>query len=127
MNCLKIDPNLLIKKINPKRRDNNYDCLDHIKYYKIPVIIYYDFFLSIEEFKLKNIWNQIIISWNKMKYDLRENKDFIQSDYSKNEYHLIHENMNDTYFNDLLSDFIKDKHFKCFFVCNIIQNNITSK
>jgi len=127
MNCLKIDPNLLTKKINPNRRDYNYNCLDHIKYYKIPVKIYYDFLLSIEGFKLKNIWNQIIINWNRMKYELRENKDFIQSDYSDNKYHQIHININDEEFNDLLKDFIKGNNLKCLFICNIVQNNITPK
>ena len=31
MNCLKVDPNLLTKRIDPKIRDFNYACLDILK------------------------------------------------------------------------------------------------
>jgi len=127
MNCLEIDPNLLSKKIDTRKRDTNYTCLNPIKEYNLPVKVYYDYFLSIEEFKLKNLWNHMIISWNQMKYDLREKQDFMTSNYSKNEYHQNHKNMNDTEFNELLLDFIGDNHLKCFFICNSIQNTITPK
>ena len=127
MNCLKIDPNLLKKRIDTRRRDFNYTCLDMIKEYNLPVEIYYDYFSSLEEFKLKNLWNHIIIKWNQMKYDIRENNDFIKSEYSNDEYHQIHKQIDDTVFNDLLIDFINDHHLKYFFVCNSIQNTIISK
>jgi len=127
MNCLWIDPNLLSKKIDRSERYTNYTCLDQIKEYNLPIGIYYDYFSSIEGFRLKNIWNRIIINWNRMKYDLREKEEFINSEYSENEYHQIHANMNDREFNDLLSDFCGHNHLKCFFACNIIQNSISPK
>ena len=40
MNCLKIDPNLLKKRIDTRRRDFNYTCLDMFKEYNLPVEIY---------------------------------------------------------------------------------------
>ena len=55
MNCLKIDPNLL--KIDTKIREYNYIFLDILKEYKLPIEIYYDYLLSIEDFKLKSLWN----------------------------------------------------------------------
>ena len=127
MNCLKMDPNLLIKKIDINLRDFNYNFLDIVKEYNFSVEIYYNYFLSSEKFKLKNLWNHIIIKWNQMEYDLRENDDFLDSEYSKNEYHQIHTKMNDNDLNELLINFIDNNHLKCFFVCNSIQNYITPK
>jgi hypothetical protein len=115
MNCLKMDPNLLIKKIDINLRDFNYNFLDIVKEYNLSVKIYYNYFLSIEKFKLKNLWNHIIIKWNQMEYDLRENDDFLDSEYSKNEYHQIHTKMNDNDLNELLINFIDNLIF-CFIV-----------
>ena len=53
MNCLHIDPNTLIKKIYPLRREYDYIFLERLKSYEIPIHIYYHYLLSIEEFKLK--------------------------------------------------------------------------
>jgi hypothetical protein len=122
-----MEPNLLIKKIDINLRDFNYNFLDIVKEYNFSVEIYYNYFLSIEKFKLKNLWNHIIIKWNQMEYDLRENDDFLDSEYSKNEYHQIHTKMNDNDLNELLINFIDNNHLKCFFVCNSIQNYITPK
>ena len=89
--------NIVEQKLNPIRRDYNYSCLDLLKEFDIPINIYYKYFLNNETFKLKNIWNHMIIKWNKMKRDLKEkpNKDFIKSNYSHNNYHQIHNDMND--------------------------------
>ena len=127
MNCLNIDPNLLSKNIISRRRDFSYNCLDILKEYNLPSEIYYDSFLSVEVFKLKNLWNNIIINWNKMNYDLRETKEFTESEYSNNKYHQIHIKMNDNDLNELLNDFINNNHLKCYFVCNSIQKYITPK
>jgi hypothetical protein len=123
MNCV---VNFVNKNDN-QIREFNYTCLSILKGYNLSSKIYYNYFLSIEDFKLKNLWNHIIIKWNKMKYDLRENDNFLDSEYSKNEYHQIHENMDDNDFNELLIKFIDNNHLKCFFVCNIIKNYITPK
>ena len=127
MNCLKIDPNDLIKKIDNPRREYNYSILDSLNEYNIPVGIYYQYFLSIEEFKLKNLWNHTIIRWNQMKRNLNENKDFLESKYSKNKYHQIHKDINDKEFHNLFNNFIQKDSLKSLFVCNCIQNYITPK
>ena len=127
MNCLKMDPNNLLKKIDNKRRDYNYFCLDNLKEYNIPIEIYYGYFLSIEEFKLKNLWNHIVMRWSRMKRDLSNNKEFLKSKYSKKDYYQIHKDMNDEEFQDLLINFIYKNQFKSLFVCNCIQNYISSK
>ena len=51
MNCLHMDPNLLVKKIDSKRRDFIYTCFKDLKEFNLPVDIYYGYFLGIEEFK----------------------------------------------------------------------------
>ena len=124
MNCLKIDPTDLIKKIDNSRREYNYSSLDSLNEYNIPIEIYYRYFLSIEEFKLKNIWNHMILRWNKMKLEMKKNKDFQSSEYSKNEYHQIHINISDELLNELFNNFITKNHFKGIFVINCIQNYI---
>ena len=83
MNCLKVDPELLVKRIDSKLRDTNYDCLDILNDYNISPNIYYDFLLGIDDYKLKNVWNLVIIRWNQMKLSLKDNKKFKMSDYSK--------------------------------------------
>ena len=72
MNCLHIDPNNLIQKIETCKRDFNYNFLEILKTYEIPVHIYYNYLLSIEEFKLKNIWNILVKKWNTMNDELNE-------------------------------------------------------
>ena len=62
-----------------------------------------------------------------MKRDLNENKDFLKSKYSKKEYHQIHKDMNDKEFHNLFNEFIQNNLLKSLFVCNCIQNYITSK
>ena len=125
MNCLKIDPNLL--KIDTKIRDYNYTCLDILKEYKLPIEIYYDYLLSIEEFKLKSLWNHTIKKWNQMKQDLSDKQDFIKSELSTTDYHQIHKKITDTELNEVFSDFVSLNHFKGLFVCNCIQNYIYPK
>ena len=125
MNCLKMDPNNLLKKIDNKRRDYNYSFLNSLIELNIPIEIYYQYFLSIEEFKLKNLWNHMIMRWNQMKRDLKDNKDFLKSKYSKGTYHQIHKDMNDKEFNNLLTTSIENNQFKSLFFCNCIQNYIS--
>ena len=83
MNCLHIDPNTLIRKIDPLRREYDYIFLERLKSYEIPIYIYYHYLLSIEEFKLKNIWNILVNRWNIMNDELKDNLSF-----NKSEYHI---------------------------------------
>ena len=43
MNCLKMNPELLIKRIDVKLRDTEYTFLDILNEYNIPSNIYYTF------------------------------------------------------------------------------------
>ena len=124
MNLLKIDPTLLVNKIDNPIRFYQYTCFNDLSKYNIPIDIYSNYLLSIEEFKLRNIWNHMIIRWNKMKLEMKNNKDFQSSDYSKNEYHQIHINISDELLNELFNNFINKNHFKGIFVINCIQNYI---
>ena len=66
----------------------------------------------------------MILRWNKMKLEMKKNKDFQSSDYSKNEYHQIHINISDELLNELFNNFINRNNFKGIFVINCIQNYI---
>ena len=124
MNLLKIEPDSLLKKIDNPIRSYQYTCFNDLVEYNIPINIYSDYLLSIEEFKLKNIWNHIIIRWNKMKLQMVQNKEFQSSEYSKNDYHQIHTNLNDEELNELLNKFSNKNHLKSIFAINCIQNYI---
>tara|TARA_B100001094_G_C18066869_1_gene737905 strand:- start:382 stop:765 length:384 start_codon:yes stop_codon:yes gene_type:complete len=127
MNCLKVDPELLVKRIDSKLRDTNYDFLDILNDYNISPNIYYDFLLGIDDYKLKNVWNHVIIRWNQMKLSLKDNKKFKMSDYSKKNYYQNHNNISDEVLNKLFNEFISNSPVKCFFVANCIQNYIYPK
>ena len=127
MNCLDIDPKLLSKKLTYKLRSYNYDCLNLLNKYEISYDIYYDYLLSIETFKLKNIWNILVKTWNNMKRELSNNIEFNNSIYSQTKYNFIHETIDDEKLNSLLTGFIDKDYIKSFFVCNIIQKCITPK
>jgi hypothetical protein len=126
MNCLHIDPNTLIRKIEPLRREYDYTFLEILKSYEIPIHIYYHYLLSIEEFKLKNIWNILVNRWNKMNDELSENDMFSKSDYCI-KYSMNHENINDEILNSRLNDFVEEDILKALFLCNIIQGCIVPK
>jgi len=126
MNCLNINPDKLNKKMSHKLRDFNYSCLDLLKSYEIPIHIYYHYLVSIEEFKLKNIWNFLVTQWQKMNSDLKDNKEFSTGSYN-NIYIKHHETMDDTQLNDLLLEFVDDDILKSLFLCNIIQGFIVPK
>lgn len=126
MNCLHIDPNTLIRKIDPLRREYDYIFLERLKSYEIPIYVYYHYLLSIEEFKLKNIWNILVNRWNKMNDELSENDTFVKSDYCIR-YQMNHENINDEILNSRLNDFVEGDTLKALFLCNIIQGFIIPK
>lgn len=127
MNCLNIDPYNLIKKIEPPRRDFNYKFLEILKSYEIPIHIYYNYLLNVEEFKLKNIWNILVRKWNIMKDELNEISPlFSKSDYNI-KYFMNHETINDELLNDQLIMFVSDDITKGLFLCNIIQGCIIPK
>jgi hypothetical protein len=126
MNCLHIDPNNLIRKIEPLRREYDYIFLEILKSYEIPIHIYYDYLLSIEEFKLKNIWNILVNRWNKMNDELNNNDMFSKSDYCI-KYNMNHVNIDDKILNDRLNDFVGEDILKALFLCNIIQGCIIPK
>lgn len=126
MNCLNINPNTLTRKIEYLRRDYNYSFLDLLKSYEIPIHIYYHYFLSIEEFKLKNVWNILVNRWNIMNDELINNDTFINSKYNI-KYNMNHKNIDDEILNDRLNEFVSDNILKGLFLCNIIQSLIIPK
>jgi len=126
MNCLHIDPNNLIRKIDPLRREYDYTFLERLKSYEIPIHIYYHYLLSIEEFKLKNIWNILVNRWNIMNDELNDNNTFVKSNYNI-KYLMNHKNIDDEILNDRLNDFIDDNILKALFLCNAIQSQIVPK
>ena len=50
MNCLKMNPEILIRRIDIKLRDTNYSFLNILNEYNIPSNIYYDYLSGLDEY-----------------------------------------------------------------------------
>ena len=102
--------------------DFNYDCFEIMDDY-IDIKIYYNLLNSVEEFRLKNIWNYTVSKWNIMNNTLIEKKNinFIKSLYNK-KYDQIHININSEKINNQFKLFIDNDLMKSLFVINCIQN-----
>ena len=115
---------LLIKRINIKLRDNEYTFLNILDEYNIPIKIYYEYLCGIDEYKLKNVWNCIIIQWiqinNQMKK--RNKKKYLNSSYYNQIYKHNHIIISPEELNNLLNEFIDNDIFKALFVVICLQN-----
>ena len=120
MDYLFIDPNTLIKRIDINST-YQFKFLKILEDY-IPIEFYNKYLSYISEYKLKNIWNHIVIKWNTMR-SLVTKKTYIESDYPQQKYNQIHEIINEDRLNELIEDFISGDIFKAFFAVNCIQNH----
>lgn len=87
----------------------------------IPINIIYDYLCSNINYKLKNIWNHIVLKWIQAKQKLIDNNNFKKSIYYHQKYEFIHDNIDDDKLNELLNDFIKSDIFKAVFVVECIN------
>ena len=127
MNAIRVDPEILLKKVDPAFRTYEYTCFNIVSSY-IPEISPYTMYLnSIEEFQLKNICNDVISRWNKMKRELADDPSFKRSRYLKGDYHQIHSYISESELNTLFTDFIGQHKVKSIFVLNCIQKHIYSE
>lgn len=85
-----------------------------------PINIIYGYCSSKINYKLKNIWNHIVLKWIQANGKLNDNN-FIKSIYYKQKYNFIHHNIDDNKLNELLNDFIKNDIFKAVFVVECIN------
>ena len=123
MEHLKIEPEVLKKKITMRIEDYNYTCFDILEKY-LDISIFIDYLNSMEVFKLKNIWNHIILRWIQMDQKLKDKLNYKRSKYSKEKYTHIHITILPDEFNNLLSNFINNDIMKGLFVINCIENYI---
>lgn len=122
MNYLKYDIINLNNNIQYLHREYDYTFLSQLKEI-IDVDIIYNYLLSIEEYKLKNIWNHFIKKWSYMNTQLNSNKTYKKSKYFKpdiQQIKYIHTRITDNILNEKLSAFIKDDNCKAIFIINII-------
>ena len=84
-----------------KIKENNYTCFDTMRDY-LDISIFTDYLNSIEVFKLKNIWNHIILRWIQMDHKLKDKLNYKRSKYSKEKYTHIHTTILSEEFNNLL-------------------------
>ena len=123
MEYLFIDPNILLKKIGNSNENYRFRFLNIVNDY-IPTQFYNQYLDDISEYKLKNIWNHIVIKWIKMHNALSKTngKEYLNSEYSKQKYNHIHEIIDKSMLDKLIEDFIEGDIFKAFFAVNCIQN-----
>ncbi len=82
----------------------------------------YKYLNEITYHKNKNVWNSIVIKWIQMHNGNKNNKEYLKSEYSKQKYTQIHDNIVSEELNLLLEDFIGQDLFKALFVVNCITN-----
>jgi len=120
MEYLKVNPELL-----PKLPNINihfiFDCFHLLKEH-IPIEWFNLYLNTITEYRLKNIWNHIILKWIKMQNKLNS-KALLDSEYSNQKYNLIHENITYEELNYILNYFIKEDILKALFAANCIQDH----
>ena len=123
MEHLRVNPEVLLKRITLQIEDYNYTCFDTMRDY-LDISIFTDYLNSIEVFKLKNIWNHIILRWIQMDHKLKNKLNYKRSKYSKQKYNHIHATILPEELNHLMTQFINNDHMKGLFVINCIQNYI---
>ena len=121
MEYLKNNNKILKNKIV---NDFNYTCFDLLND-NIPIEPFYNYLNSVIDYKLKNIWNTIVIHWIQIKQRMisKNKKDYMSSIYYGQEYNHIHSMITDIELNNLLIQFIHKDKFKAMFVILCIQNN----
>ena len=125
MEYLVIDPDILLKKlVNDNLNDNYQFTFLIILNDYIPTNFYNKYLNNLSEYKLKNIWNHIVIKWIKMHNELskKNEKGYLNSVYYKQKYYHTHEIINKTTLDNLIKEFIGGDIFKAFFAVNCIQN-----
>lgn len=101
----------------------NYTFLNIIKE-NIPVDYFYNYINSLDEYKFKNIWNSVVLNWNKsQKNIITKSKKYKESKYLKQKYEYNHTNIKSEKLNELLNNFVDDDKFKALFIAICIANN----
>lgn len=122
MEYINLNPILINKKYE---KINNYpfNFLEIIKE-NIPIDCIYHYINHLIEYKLKNIWNCIVIQWiqinNQMKK--RNKKKYLNSIYYNQKYNHNHKIISHKQLNNLLNEFINNDIFKALFVVICLQN-----
>jgi hypothetical protein len=123
MEYLSIDPIKIEQKYLPLR-NYNYDCFSSLESY-LPINTFTIYLNSLIEYKLKNVWNTVVIHWIQMqkKMDKRNKEIYKNSVYSEQKYNYIHHTIDDEELNNYLKDFIENDLFKAMFVLLCIQKD----
>ena len=122
MNYLKYDPSTI--HIDYFKRDFTYTFLDPFTDY-CDIAPIYHYLLSIDNFKLKNIWNHFVQRWKNMDRNMNQNKKYKQSIYSSTKsINYIHTSMKDEDLDQYFTNFIDQNICRLIFVLNCILTNI---
>lgn len=122
MNYLKYDPSTI--NTDYLKRDFIYTFLDQFTDY-CDISLIYHYLLSIDQFKLKNIWNHFVKKWRDMNLTMNQNNKYKQSIYSSTKkLNYIHTTMKDEDLDHYFSNFIDQNICRLIFVLNCILTNI---
>ena len=89
MEYLKVPPEKMYRRFRPIQNEYHSSSLDMLSPY-LDISPFTDYISSLEDFRLKNIWNAVVIQWTRIHYELSDNKSFKRSPYSKQNYSQIH-------------------------------------
>ena len=119
MEYLKVPPEKMYRRFRPTQNEYHSPSFDMLSPY-IDISPFTDYISSLEDFRLKNIWNAVVVQWTRIHYELSDNKSFKRSPYSKQKYSQIHTSFSHERFEQLLNGFIENDIMKGVFVLQCI-------
>ena len=119
MEYLRIPPEKLYKRFHVNSDDFRATSLDLLLPY-MDVSPFVSYIQSLEEIRLKNIWNAIVIQWGNVHSTIKEDISYKKSPYSEQRYSQIHTTISHEQFDMDLNDFIANDLMKAVFVLQCI-------
>ena len=123
MEYLRIPPEKLYKRFHVNSDDFRATSLDLLVPY-IDVSPFANYIQSLEEIRLKNIWNAIVIQWGNVHSAIKEDVSYKKSSYSEQRYSQIHTTISHEQFDNELNKFIANDLMKAVFVLQCITDYV---
>jgi hypothetical protein len=125
---MRINPDRLYRRFQPNtlNKDSGIHSLDLLSTY-LNINPFIEFVQSLEDQRLKNIWNSIAIQWSSVRNELSDHPAFKRSKYRKQTYPQIHATFDHVKFEGLLNEFIDGDLMKGLFVLKCILNYVFPK
>ena len=119
MDFLKTPPERLYKRFQMKPTGVDIQSLDVLSPY-LSISPFVDYIQTMDEIRIKNIWNTIVIQWANVKYKIKDNTSYKKSQYPMQIYSQIHTTISHEDLDTYLNEFINNDLMKAVFVLQCI-------